>query len=1301
MIDAPGRLIRSLALGAALWLGGCSSPTEPLYFGAADTAVQGEDTGGFTAPDVATRPDTMDATPGAGNEVAGGSFCGGAPPACAGAAATGGLTFNCACTGNADCASGLCIQTPGGKVCTADCIECCPDGFSCAILAGSCPDCQQACLPAALHLCRPCNSNAECENPYAPGGERCVDSGDAGRFCGTACSDIKGCSAGYSCKSVTSVDGATVKQCVPDSGACECSKFATEQGAQTACSLTNEAGSCPGTRVCTPGGLGACEGRTPMAEECDGKDNDCDGLFDEGTCPGGLSCACSDAGCACGCPPGQFDCGSGCIDPKTSVAHCGDCNAPCVGDHASAFLCQDGNCTVAKCEAGFEDVDSLASTGCECQVEAEVCDGKDNDCDGEVDEGSDLCSGEGGCTGTCMDGTCACSTACEGCGGTCVPQSNFGKDPQNCGYCGNACALLGTAIHSCEQGECCAAVCKTGFKDCNKDCKDGCEWLVESEKCDGIDNDCNGQTDEQPLSDCGGGKVCLTGVCQCDPTNPNLTQCGSDICIDLSSNADNCGFCGNDCDGLGLANAAVTKCTNKECAVAVCKAPWVDVDGESWNGCECQKTSAAELCDGADNNCNGLVDELPLADCAGAKICTSGSCTCDPSIDGLAQCAGDGCVDLNSDPNHCGFCGNDCDGLGLSNVALTNCIGKTCGVALCTTPWVDVDGKSFNGCECQKTATIETCDGVDNNCDGVIDTFTEPCSTLCGTGIRSCAAGQWSACDARAPITCKDYTTCQDKPVCLDACPAPPPEVCNGFDENCNGKIDEGFLCSPGDSSTQACGNCGSQPVKCNAQCQYDVAGACTPGGICTPGAADTASCGLCGTQSRTCSAQCGWSSFGQCQNEGVCAPGFTDTTSCGKCGKQTRPCASSCQWGSYGACTGEGVCATGETSTQPCGLCGVQTRSCSGTCGWGQYGACQSEGVCSPGQVETAPCGNCGTRTRVCGSGCQWGGWTGCGGEGVCAPNAQDAAGCGNCGSKVRTCTSQCQWGGYGACSGEGVCSPSASEAQGCGNCGTQSRTCSSQCQWSAYGACGGQGVCAPGTGSSQGCGNCGSQSRTCTSQCQWGTFGTCGGQGVCAPGDSTSQACGSCGSQSRSCSGSCQWETFGTCGGQGVCTPSQTRSCSGACGTQTCSGACGWGGCSYSTDSREPNDTYATATNMGSYEEGNGIPVVSNAWLHSAADVDRYYYYCTESGSIFDTSMGMSNVLSGVGGWHHLCVYFDRHCDGGVDATSCTSGTGTLSVDTGDIDSNDGSDDDGCVDVEVYGDGSCAAYTLQFKCD
>lgn len=93
----------------------------------------------------------------------------------------------------------------------------------------------------------------------------------------------------------------------------------------------------------------------------------------------------------------------------------------------------------------------------------------------------------------------------------------------------------------------------------------------------------------------------------------------------------------------------------------------------------------------------------------------------------------------------------------------------------------------------------EVCDGKDNDCDGLTDEdLTRPCASVCGEGTEHCEAGQWVECDAPQLNACGG---------CGDV------ETCNGKDDDCDGRTDEGTgLCPEGEVCL--CGVCAAPCVR-------------------------------------------------------------------------------------------------------------------------------------------------------------------------------------------------------------------------------------------------------------------------------------------------------------------------------------------------------------------------------------------------------------------------------------------------------------------------------------------------------
>jgi hypothetical protein len=168
-----------------------------------------------------------------------------------------------------------------------------------------------------------------------------------------------------------------------------------------------------------------------MAEQCDGKDNDCDGLTDNGTlCSGLLQCI--NGSCSC---PSANACGAECVDKSSSNQHCGQCYHPC----STGSTCVAGTC---QCGAGA----TLCGSSCV------NLDSDPNHCG--------ACSASCAPGYTCSNKTCMCTKT--PCSGACV---DVGTDPANCGTCGHTCPS-GAA---CQGGSC---ACYGGLTLCSNSCVD-------------------------------------------------------------------------------------------------------------------------------------------------------------------------------------------------------------------------------------------------------------------------------------------------------------------------------------------------------------------------------------------------------------------------------------------------------------------------------------------------------------------------------------------------------------------------------------------------------------------------------------------------------------------------------------------------------------------------------------------------------------------------------------------------------------------------------------------------------------
>ncbi len=595
------------------------------------------------------------------------------------------------CEQDSDCNTNYCIETPDGMRCAAPCVDTCPGRSQCVQVQPA-PDPLFICVYAEARLCRPCYHDIECVVEYAPGVAGCIAS-DAGGYCGTPCEKDEDCAGGYGCVLATSTDGVVAKQCRLPEGECQCTDRWVRQDLSTYCITSNENGSCRGLRTCTEAGpLDECTARIPAAESCNRIDDDCNGTTDD---VAALPCMNSNAFGSC---PGTTGCQNGqdaCLGTPASPEICNGIDDNCAGgtDEEGAQGCRNyyrdedldnyGVTTDSKCLCGptapyrttlpgdCSDTDPDANP-----LQAEACNGKDDNCKDGIDEaGASGCEtyyrdGDGDDYGLSTDSRCLCLPAepySASLGGDCndldrdvhpnTAEVCNGKDdncdrltdPENSPGCtqfyydgdGDG---YGTRLKA---GKClCAPDYATKYtSQTNTDCRDDDVQINPGklEVCgDGIDNNCNDAIDENGAQGCqnhwmdldgdtyGGG----TPVCSCAKEAPYTADVGGDCADqDASRNPGVKEKCGdaidNDCDTL----------TDEEGGTG-CQDRWFDGDKDGYGDgdpkCLCAPSGwytapaagdcddldpllnpgATEECDGLDNDCDTQTDEEGALGCS-------------------------------------------------------------------------------------------------------------------------------------------------------------------------------------------------------------------------------------------------------------------------------------------------------------------------------------------------------------------------------------------------------------------------------------------------------------------------------------------------------------------------------------------------------------------------------------------------------------------------------------------------------------------------------------------------------------
>jgi len=666
-----------------------------------------------------------------------------------------------------------------------------------------------------------------------------------------------------------------------------------------------------------------------------------------------------------------------------------------------------------------------------CKPQDEICGNQiDDDCDGDTDEGCNTCVTDADCDDgnpctfnlclseechypnvpentACSDGDlCTVDDKCEAgqCVGTARDCSGFDGqctqgncDPQT-GECGAENRQDGTTCDDqslCTTDDACAAgVCTGTAKDCddNDPCtEDSCneadglcvntrvprpgeEGPPGDPTCqNGLDDDCDGYTDENDLASCMG---CVTDA-DCDDDNPCTNDsCMGMICeIEIVTDGTTCddgfyctvgdvctgGVCGGsarDCSGAagpcedGVCVEDSDICTTRskadgtscddglyctvgdQCAAGLCV-------GGGARDCADQDTCTDDDCDEDANSCTHTLVPIPGAE--GRGVADSCSNTFDDDCDALTDMDDPDCIECTQD--------SECDDG-------NQCTADTCSAGNCgSVP--ETDGTACDdGQYCTENdqctsglcgGTLRDCSLVADQCNnGTCDEGNDQCIPQPKADGTSCSDGQYCTISDRCVSgSCSGFgRDCTDTDPCtVDDCDeganqcthtvvenpgaeGPPGQSnCNdGVDNDCDGLTD--YLEDPNCYDCQSDGECNDNNPCTTDTCDHGVCKneavadgtGCSDGQYCT--VSDHCTGGTCGGSVRDCS---GWAD--ECHN-GLCDD-VGDT-----CYSQQKANGTPCNDGLY--CTVNDACAAGA--------CSGGARDCAA---WGDD--CHN-GVCNDG---------------------------------------------------------------------------------------------------------------------------------------------------------------------------------------------------------------------------------------------------------------------------------------------------------------------------------------------------------------
>ena len=356
-----------------------------------------------------------------------------------------------------------------------------------------------------------------------------------------------------------------------------------------------------------------------------------------------------------------------------------------------------------------------------------------------------------------------------------------------------------------------------------------------TESCNGVDNDCDGEVDGPNPTD---GSLwyrdfdgdswgraseswvsCETPLAasrfpgDCDDRDPDVSPGAIEVCDGVDNDCDSITDTDaadgtvyyRDLDGDGFGNPDVSQ--------AACARPTGFVDNNL--DCDDSRSSVspdgAEACNGLDDDCNGAVDDGYAmsewfedwdGDGRGNPLVTAISCYPPSGFVGVGGDCDDEDFDVHGDMSElCDGKDNDCDGIvdeELSDLVFFRDLdGDGYGTSMDRIiDCAPVTGYVVDGTDCDDDddtvypGRSESCNGVDDNCDGVIDESWPLEAYFYDADGDGFGAGEATmACSAPADHVRSD-TDCDDTDDLVN--PSIYADCEDGRDEDCDGEIDEG-----------------------------------------------------------------------------------------------------------------------------------------------------------------------------------------------------------------------------------------------------------------------------------------------------------------------------------------------------------------------------------------------------------------------------------------------------------------------------------------------------------------------------